>query len=71
MRFQHETKMSDDIRLYLELPGELVVIQAPRVNTLKEPQHRGVYEATQLPFPPTYDTSGESIPLWKPEKNPD
>ena len=46
------------VRLYLELPGELVVMEVPRVAS--ERRFKAL-DAAQLPFPPSYDSSGNGI----------
>jgi hypothetical protein len=51
------------VRLLLELPGELVVMEVPKIRKEKWPAN---LDAKQLPFPPPYDTSGDAIKLWSP-----
>lgn len=46
------------IRLFLELPGETVVIDAPRIGNQPTPSIQPL-EAVQLPFPPAYDPTGK------------
>lgn len=49
---------SQSVRVFLELPGELVVMEVPKV----EAQRRFVaLNAVQLPFPPPYDSSGKGV----------
>lgn len=49
---------SQSVRVFLELPGELVVMEVPKV----EAQRRFVaLDAVQLPFPPPYDSSGKGL----------
>ncbi len=55
---------SQSVKVFLELPGELVVMEVPKV----EAQRRFVaLDAVQLPFPPPYDSSGKGI---APSSNP-
>lgn len=49
------------VRVFLPLPGELVVLEVPRIEA--RPRIAPL-EATQLPFPPAYDPSGQSIKAW-------
>ena len=49
---------SQSVRLFLELPGELVVMEVPNIKA----QRRFVaLDAVQLPFPPPYDSSVKGI----------
>lgn len=49
------------IRVILPLPDELVILEVPRIEA--RPRITPL-EATQLPFPPAYDPSGQSIKTW-------
>ena len=49
---------SQSVKVFLELPGELVVMEVPKV----EAKRRFVaFDAVQLPFPPPYDSSGKGV----------
>lgn len=49
---------SQSVRVFLELPGELVVMEVPKV----EAQRRFLaLDAVQMPFPPPYDSSGRGV----------
>jgi|GEM_PF-2546209 len=50
---EHQT-----VKLFLELPGELVVMQVPKV---KAERLTVSLDAVQLPLPPPYDPSGKGI----------
>lgn len=47
------------VRVFVPLPGELVVLEVPRIETAHARPR--ILEATQLPFPPTYDPTGQTI----------
>ena len=49
---------SQSVRLMLELPGELVVMEVPKVEAQR---HFVALDAVQLPFPPPYDSSGKGV----------
>lgn len=55
---------SQSVRLFLELPGELVVMEVPKVEAESRFQ---ALDAVQLPFPPPYDSSGKGV---APSSNP-
>lgn len=46
------------VRLFLPLPEEVVILEVPRIEQTAPLR---TYEATQLPFPPAYDPSGQGI----------
>jgi len=59
VRGSHTLDMDfQSVRVFLELPRELVVMEVPKV----EAQRRFLaLDAVQLPFPPPYDPSGEGV----------
>lgn len=46
------------VRLFLELPGELVVMEVPKVRAKRRFLP---FDVVQLPFPPTHDSSAKGI----------
>lgn len=52
------------VRVFVPLPDELVVLEVPMIETHPKPY---TLEATQLPFPPTYDPTGQPIQVWPPK----